>query len=123
MQRWSAVSSRLQWRNPPRSRQKRSCAGIVPKYEKYHEVKVTDEAIRAAVALSVRYINDRNLPDKAIDVIDEACSAVRLRAVKKDDTLQKLEEQILSEDGRMAEAIKAGEIARAKEIRLIRRER
>ena len=91
--------------------------GIVPKYEKYHEVKVTDEAICAAVALSVRYINDRNLPDKAIDVIDEACSAVRLRAVKKDDTLQKLEEQILSEDGRMAEAIKAGEIARAKEIR------
>lgn len=52
--------------------------GIVHNYEEFHGVKVTDEAIREAVKLSVRYINDRNLPDKAIDVIDEACAAVRL---------------------------------------------
>lgn len=52
--------------------------GIVHNYEEFHGVRVTDEAIREAVKLSVRYINDRNLPDKAIDVIDEACAAVRL---------------------------------------------
>ena len=47
-------------------------AGLKPYYEEHHKVKYTDEAIRAAVELSVRYISDRKLPDKAIDVIDEA---------------------------------------------------
>ncbi|MBQ9614006.1 MAG: ATP-dependent Clp protease ATP-binding subunit [Lachnospiraceae bacterium] len=53
--------------------------GVVHKYEDHHRVHVTEGAIREAVRLSVRYINDRNLPDKAIDVIDEACAAVRLK--------------------------------------------
>lgn len=46
--------------------------GVAPKYEDHHKVTITDEAIQAAVQLSQRYINDRNLPDKAIDLIDEA---------------------------------------------------
>ena len=54
--------------------------GIVHIYEEHHGVKVEEEALQMAVDLSVRYINDRNLPDKAIDVIDEACAAVRLNA-------------------------------------------
>lgn len=53
--------------------------GLRPKYEKYHNVKITDDAVKTAVALSSRYIMDRRLPDKAIDVIDEAAAQVRLR--------------------------------------------
>ena len=53
--------------------------GLRPRYEAHHKVRITDEALRAAVDLSVRYINDRQLPDKAIDVIDEASSRVMLR--------------------------------------------
>ena len=59
--------------------------GIVPRYEEHHQVHVSKEAMEEAVRLSQRYINDRNLPDKAIDVIDEACAAVRLKnPVKKE---------------------------------------
>ena len=53
--------------------------GLRPRYEAHHKVRITDEALRAAVDLSIRYINDRQLPDKAIDVIDEASSRVMLR--------------------------------------------
>jgi len=60
--------------------------GIAGRYEEYHKVKVEEEALRAAVKLSSRYINDRNLPDKAIDVLDEACSAVKLRGMGKSQT-------------------------------------
>lgn len=57
--------------------------GLREKYEIYHRVKITDEAIEEAVKLSVRYITDRFLPDKAIDVIDEAAARVRLKKDKK----------------------------------------
>ena len=57
--------------------------GIVHIYEDHHHVQVEDSALEMAVKLSERYINDRNLPDKAIDVIDEACAAVRLGTVEK----------------------------------------
>lgn len=53
--------------------------GLKSAYEDFHNVTISDEAIRAAVKLSSRYINDRNLPDKAIDLIDEACSKMRIR--------------------------------------------
>ncbi len=57
--------------------------GLRTSYEDFHNVNISDEAIESAVKLSIRYINDRNLPDKAIDLIDEACSKIRIREVPK----------------------------------------
>jgi len=68
--------------------------GIRDKYEAHHNVKISDEAIKSAVDLSVRYINDRFLPDKAIDVIDEAASRTRLTSYTEPDKLKKAEEQL-----------------------------
>ena len=67
--------------------------GLRDRYEAHHKVKITDEAIQAAVELSSRYISDRYLPDKAIDLIDEAASRVRLRCYTVPDDLQQLEEK------------------------------
>ena len=74
--------------------------GIRHKYEEHHNVRITDEAVKAAVKLSKRYINDRFLPDKAIDLIDEASSRTRLNAYAVPKDIKKLEEQIdkLSEE-------------------------
>ncbi len=91
--------------------------GIAGKYEEHHGVTISDEAIDAAVRLSTRYINERNLPDKAIDVIDEACAAVRLAGSKADDTVQKLEGQIRDLDRAMAEHVKNGDLESAKKAR------
>ena len=68
--------------------------GIRDKYEAHHNVKISDEAIKSAVELSVRYINDRFLPDKAIDVLDEAASRTRLATYTAPDKLKKAEEQL-----------------------------
>ena len=68
--------------------------GIRDKYEAHHNVKITDEAIEAAVKLSIRYINDRFLPDKAIDLIDEAASKARLKTYTEPDSLKKMQEEI-----------------------------
>ena len=68
--------------------------GIKEKYEEHHKVVITEEAVVAAVQLSARYINDRNLPDKAIDLMDEAAAAIRLKKVEKPAALQELELQI-----------------------------
>ena len=67
--------------------------GIRDKYEAHHNVKITKDAIKAAVELSVRYINDRFLPDKAIDLIDEAASKVRMKAYVEPDIIKELEEE------------------------------
>lgn len=68
--------------------------GLAPKYEEFHQVKITNEAIEAAVRLSVRYINDRFLPDKAIDLIDEAAARYHLQQVaKRGDGIRKLEKK------------------------------
>lgn len=91
--------------------------GIVPKYEQHHGVRVTKEAIDSAVSLSGRYINDRNLPDKAIDVIDEACAYVRLHNYKKDDKTAELEKQMNDSDATMALAVRDGKLAEAKRLR------
>ena len=92
--------------------------GIVSAYEKHHNVIVTKEAILSAVELSERYINDRNLPDKAIDVIDEACASVRLgRADQHEDAVRKMEEEIRESDQLLAGALSEGRIDDAKEIR------
>ena len=68
--------------------------GIRDKYEAHHNVKITDEAINGAVNLSVRYITDRFLPDKAIDLIDESASQVRMRVFTEPDEMKVLEEKI-----------------------------
>ncbi len=68
--------------------------GIRDKYEAHHNVKITDQAIDSAVKLSVRYINDRFLPDKAIDLIDEAASKARLTTYTEPENLKKMQEEI-----------------------------
>lgn len=68
--------------------------GIKHKYEEHHHVTITPEAVEAAVKLSDRYINDRNLPDKAIDLIDEAAAALRLQGLKIPENCIRLQEQI-----------------------------
>ncbi|MDK2564879.1 ATP-dependent Clp protease ATP-binding subunit [Romboutsia sedimentorum] len=68
--------------------------GLRPKYEEHHRVKISDEAIHSAVELSTRYINDRYLPDKAIDLIDEAASKIRLRKSTPPAEIKGLEEEI-----------------------------
>ncbi|MBQ5592939.1 MAG: ATP-dependent Clp protease ATP-binding subunit [Clostridia bacterium] len=68
--------------------------GLRDKYEAHHKVKITDEAIAAAVKMSARYIGDRFLPDKAIDLVDEAASKVRLRAYTPPEEVRELEEKL-----------------------------
>ena len=90
--------------------------GLRPQYEAHHHVKITDEGIRAAVQMSERYINDRNLPDKAIDLMDEACSRKRLgfgKKAKKTLPLE-LEIQVLSDD--IENLLEAGDIDEAAEL-------
>ena len=92
--------------------------GIVHIYEDHHNVKVEDEALKMAVDLSVRYINDRNLPDKAIDVIDEACAAVRLGSEGgSEDKSIALEEEIRAVDERLAKAFMNGDLSEARNLR------
>ena len=88
--------------------------GLRDKYESFHRVKISDEAIEAAVKLSVRYINDRFLPDKAIDLIDEAAAKFRLQKIlKKDKSLQKLEEEQRELLAEKEEAIVRGDYQKA----------
>ncbi len=68
--------------------------GIRDKYEAHHNVKITDEAIKSATKLSIRYITDRYLPDKAIDLIDESASKIRTRKFIEPDEIKKLQEEI-----------------------------
>ena len=91
--------------------------GIAPKYEEHHKVKITDEAIVAAVQLSERYINDRNLPDKAIDLIDEAASAVRLKNMHVPENLKKMLEEIQQIDEQIEEYIKRQQLEQASDAR------
>ena len=96
--------------------------GLRDRYEAHHKVKITDEAIVAAVKMSVRYIGDRFLPDKAIDLVDEAASKVRLRAFTAPPDLKELEEKIKAFDDEMAAAINSQEFERAAKIRDEKRE-
>ncbi|MBQ6589405.1 MAG: ATP-dependent Clp protease ATP-binding subunit [Butyrivibrio sp.] len=90
--------------------------GIVSKYEEHHKVSITPEAIKAAVDLSERYINDRNLPDKAIDLIDEAASAVRLRTMGVSPKVKEIEETIRNTDIEIENALKNSDFVRAGEL-------
>lgn len=90
--------------------------GIVSKYETHHHVSVTEEALQAAVQLSARYINDRNLPDKAIDIIDEACSKVSLGGFKVPENIGKMEEALQILAAEKESCIKSGDLERASSI-------
>ena len=87
--------------------------GIVSRYEEHHRVTITKEALEAAVKLSARYINDRRLPDKAIDVMDEAAAAVRLERMQLPDQDAELTDRLKELDVRLEEAIRAGDYAQA----------
>ena len=92
--------------------------GIKHKYEEHHGVTITDDAVEACVTLSARYISDRYLPDKAIDLMDEAASGIRL--FDKDKSAKELEEldlKLLSYEEEMLEALKAGDVERVKELK------
>ena len=91
--------------------------GIRDKYEAHHKVSITDEAIEAAVNLSARYINDRFLPDKAIDLIDEAASRVRLASGTAPDGLKELDEKISAIAAEKDDAINSQEFERAASLR------
>ncbi len=91
--------------------------GIAHKYEEHHRVTITDEAISAAVALSDRYINDRNLPDKAIDLIDEAAAAVRLNVTAQPDKLKELSEEIKKIDLQIERSIRMEAFTQAAELK------
>lgn len=91
--------------------------GLKDKYEAHHGVKITDEAIKAAVNLSVRYITDRFLPDKAIDLIDEGCSKIRLSNFTEPDELRELEVELRVIEEEKQEAAEKEEFEQAAELR------
>ena len=91
--------------------------GLRDKYEAHHNVKITDEAIKSAVELSSRYINDRYLPDKAIDLIDEAASKVRMSSYTEPDSFKELKDKIEKLDKEKEEAIRVQDFEKAAKIR------
>lgn len=100
--------------------------GVVSRYEEHHQVKILPEAMDAAVRLSARYINDRNLPDKAIDLIDEAASAARIKTMLVPDKMKELSEEIKKLDGQIEQAIRmeaysvAGDYKKKQDLLLVR---
>ena len=91
--------------------------GLRDKYEAHHKVRISDGAISAAVKMSSRYIGDRYLPDKAIDLVDEAASRVRLRAFTAPPDLKALEDKMKSLGEEMESAVKSQDFERAAAIR------
>ena len=87
--------------------------GLQKKYEVHHKVRITDAAMEAAVHLSCRYINDRFLPDKALDVLDESCSRVKLRGFKVPENIRKMEAECKALGIEKEESLKAGNIEEA----------
>ncbi len=90
--------------------------GLRGKYEEHHQVKIEDEAIEASVALSIRYINDRFLPDKAIDLLDEASSKVKLDSYILPPEYKKMEDKIKILEVKREERIKNGRFNKASDI-------
>ena len=91
--------------------------GLRDKYEAHHKVKITDEAIETAVKLSVRYINDRYLPDKAIDLIDEASSKVKLKNITEPDNVSKLVKKVEKLNKEKEEAVISQDFEKAAKVR------
>lgn len=92
--------------------------GIKHKYEEHHHVTITPEAVEAAVKLSDRYINDRNLPDKAIDLIDEAAAALRLQGLKIPENCIRLQEQIDELNVQIERSLKFDDLVEAHKERM-----
>nr|WP_317412722.1 ATP-dependent Clp protease ATP-binding subunit [uncultured Solibaculum sp.] len=116
----AALERRFQPVNVPEPSQEEAVLilkGLRDKYEAHHKVKITDEAIQAAVNLSVRYISDRFLPDKAIDLIDEAASRVRLRAFTAPPDLKKMEDELKRLGEEKQSAVNAQDFERAARLR------
>ena len=91
----------------------RSFGGLRGKYENHHRVTISDKALEAAVRMPQRYITDRNLPDKAIDVMDEACSKVSLKGYRVPDNLTALEGTVKELAVQKEEAIRKGDFTEA----------
>lgn len=91
--------------------------GLRDRYEAHHRIKIPDEAIEAAVKLSVRYVTGRFLPDKAIDVIDEACSRVRLSTLTTPPDLKQMEDEIAAVAAKKEEAVKGQDYENAAKLR------
>ncbi len=91
--------------------------GLRDKYEAHHKVKITDEAIEAAVKMSARYIGDRFLPDKAIDLVDEAASKVRLRAYTPPEDVRELEDKLKNIEEEKQIAVNSQDFERAASLR------
>jgi ATP-dependent Clp protease ATP-binding subunit ClpC len=91
--------------------------GLRDRYEAHHKLKITDEAIEAAVQMSSRYINDRYLPDKAVDLIDEAASRVRMETMRLPKELKQMEDEVNSMKMEKESAIRNQEFEKAAKIR------
>ncbi len=91
--------------------------GLRDRYEAHHRLKISDAAIRAAVELSVRYIQDRYLPDKALDLLDEAAANLRIAACTSPPDLRSIEEEMKRLEGDKAEAIRSQDFERAAMLR------
>lgn len=91
--------------------------GLRDKYEAHHGVKITDQAIEAAVELTHRYINDRFLPDKAIDVIDEAASKLRVHSMVSPSSIQDLEKKLEKYKNEKQAAVDAQDFEAAAKLR------
>ena len=87
--------------------------GLKGLYEKHHGVIITDEGVKAAVNLSARYINDRFLPDKAIDLMDEAAARIRLKNLTSSDELLALKKEITDKQNQLENALSKGNLAAA----------
>lgn len=96
--------------------------GLRPYYEKHHGVRIEDAALEAAVKMSVRYINDRFLPDKALDIIDEAASKVQLGSYRSAPEIEKLEAEIRELLNQKEGAIKNADLELAKQIQTAQKE-
>ena len=91
--------------------------GLRDKYEAHHNVKITDEAINAAVELSSRYINDRFLPDKAIDLMDEAASKIRMKSYMEPDSFKTIKDEIEKLDKEKEDSIRVQDFEKAAKLR------
>jgi ATP-dependent Clp protease ATP-binding subunit ClpB len=98
----SAASSPSSWASRPSSPPSRSCRGLKERYEVHHGVRISDDAVVAAATLSHRYISERFLPDKAIDLVDEAASKLRLEADSMPAELEKVTRRIMQLDIELA---------------------
>lgn len=103
----------VQVEEPTKEETIRILEGIKGKYEEHHRTEISREAIEAAVYFSDRYISDRFLPDKAIDVLDEACSKVSLKGFRIPENIEKLEEMLYSLDADLETAVREGRMQEA----------